>query len=276
MKRWIWLFFLLNFNPAWAHGDFHDQMARLSEIIADYPDSAYLHYKKGKLLFYHEDYKACLKSLKKARQKGYHDVMQDLFFSKAYLELGQFKKAGQYVQNVIEQVPEHVTAHRLLGRIRYAQKRYADAGDAFESANHYAIRPIPESYLENAKAWEALKTLQGNQRAILIVEKGIDELGDIISLQNYLKALLIKNGDLDQAISIQEKIIDRSTRKEKTWYELSTLYQQIGDIASMEHALKQSKKAFELLPKRIQYTPAMKELNRLILNSLQNTQLMSQ
>jgi tetratricopeptide (TPR) repeat protein len=270
MKRWIWLVFLLNLHLARAHGDFHFQMERLSEMIIEHPDSAYLHFKKGKLFFHHEDYKACLKSLKKSQQKGYHDALQTLFLSKAYFELGQLKKAGKYAQSVIEQTPEHVTAHRILGRIRYAQKRYAEAGDAFEIANQHAIRPIPENYLETAKAWEALQTPEGIQRAILMVEKGINELGKIISLQNFLKTLLIKKGESDQAISLQKRIIDRSTRKEKPWYELSKMYLQIGDIDKSEYALNHAKNAFDMLPQRIQHTPAMIDLNQLIINDLKN------
>lgn len=276
MKRWIWFVFLLSIQSTWAHGDFHDQIVQLSKEIAESPDSAYLHFKKGKLLFYHEDYKACLQSLKKARKKGYRDILQTLFFSKAYLELGHFNKAGQYAQSVIDGNPEHVTAHRLLARIRYKQKRFEAAGETYELANQHAIRLVPENVIETAKAWEAMKTSQGNQRAISTIENGIEKLGEIISLQIYLKRLLINNGGVDQAISIQKRIIAQSARKEKAWFELAKLYQQTGAVALNEYALLQAQDAFSLLPKRIQHTPAMVELKKLITRDLQNTQLMSQ
>ncbi|PHN04753.1 tetratricopeptide repeat protein [Flavilitoribacter nigricans] len=272
MKKGIFSLLILNFlalGVTLAHGDLHEQIQQVTKAIEERPDSAYLYFKRGKLYFHHEDFRECLADLQRAQSLGHHDLIQQLIFAKAHHQLGQPELALSYIDLILADHPHHVNALKTKGRISFDRGNYQTAALAFEQVIAHSIRSIPENYMDACRAWELLGTEQGQNRAIAILEKGIEALGPIISLYEKRTELLINYGRLEEAIAAQQAIIDISQRKEAAYYRMAEIHLMREDHSSAAQYLQLSRSAFESLPQRIQQTTAMTDLLKDINKHLQ-------
>ena len=206
----LFLFFLSgNIN---AHGDLHKRIKEVSEQIKNYPDSAYLYLKRGKLYLQHESYKKSLADLNKSQRLGYNSIEQELLFAKTHLKLEDYLKSINYSSGIIEKDPMNVRAIRLRALTYFEIGNFYQAANDYDDVLRFASEKIPENYIEAANAWELQKTEESNQRAIDILKTGIDKIGPIISLYDRILELYLDHQDHDAAILIQLEIIDLMDR----------------------------------------------------------------
>ncbi len=243
-----------------AHGDIHERIIKTTEEIKKHPDSAFLYVKRGKLYFQHEDFNKSISDLKTSQKLGYFSNEQQLLFAKAHTKLDNHSHALNYVDVVLKAQPNTVIAIRLKANIFYKQHRYKDAALEFERVLQISKETFPENYMEASLTWEKLNTEEGDRNAIIVIQKGIEDIGNIISLYHRLVELSIHKKDYESAIKNQIKIIDISPRKETPYYKLAELQLHNNSKAEALESLNTAKIYFKKLPERVQNTSYMKEL----------------
>ena len=243
-----------------AHGDLHKRILKVTDQIKASPDSAYLYFKRGKLYYQHESYKKSIKDLISSNRLGYNSSEQKLLFAKSYFKLEEYENSLAYSENILSADPENVSALKIKAETYLELKNFYESAETFEKVIKYATQTFPQNYIDASIAWELLKDDNGEKRAVSIIQKGIENLGQIISLYNRLIELSIKHKDYDFAITTQLKVLNFTARKEAIYYKLSELYVLNNNNNKALENLTHAKEQFYNLPLRLQNTPFMKEL----------------
>lgn len=251
------LFIVMSSN---AHGDLHKRILKVTQEIEAYPDSSYLYLNRGKLYFQHESFKKSIADLKISKKLGYFSNEQNLLFAKNYYRLNKYKKSLLFLNKILSKNPRDVKAIKLKAKNYYNLKKYRESALNFEKVIEYSSKTFPENYIDSSMSWQALNTNEGKKRAYEILNKGLLDLGELVSLYNRMIKILVENKEYNRAIVIQKSVINLSSRKERPYYNLSALLIQNENFEDALQYLKLSEIHFNKLPSRIQNTSFMKEL----------------
>ena len=263
MKKILLIFFLCNcvfIQHSFAHGDLEERILEVTQEIKIAPDSAYLFVKRGKLYYQHEEYKKSVIELEKSKDLGFNTIEQKLLFAKTYFKSEEYKTTLFYSENILSKDSENVHAHKIKAQTLLKLEKFYESAESFEAVINYATQSFPQNYIDASIAWELLNNDKGNLRANSIIEKGIENLGHLISLYNRLIDLLIKQKSYDVAITKQYRVISLSPRKESAYYKLSELYILNNNPKKALENLNLAKEHYNNLPVRLQQTSFMKEL----------------
>lgn len=263
----ILLYFLLVSSLS-AHGDLDLRIQEISIQIKLNPTDETLFYQRGVLYFQHEEYKHSIKDLKKAKAKGYRDILLELHLAKDYHKLKKYRKAKKIFEELLEKDGQNVHVLKALARLQMDMGAFEESARNFENLILHAIRSFPENYVEAAKAYRAMGTVRGNAQAIQILEKGIQKLGPAIVLYEELKRFAVEGNQFELAIAAQKEIIKQYTRREVVYFELAKLHFRNGDSDAQMKYLLAAQTALKELPKRIQKTTAMVTLDKKIQSHL--------
>ena len=263
MRKTQFIFFLFNFlfiSQIFPHGDLEERIHKVTEEIEVSPDSAYLYVKRGKLYFQHEDYKQSIDDLNKSKSLGYQSVEQKILFAKGYNHLNEYKNALSFCEQILCDDPRNVIAIQVKARTYLLQNNFSNAALEFEKVIKYSNQSFPENYIDASYAWESFNNEEGYKNATIIIQKGIENLGHLISLSNRLIELEVKRNHYDSAIETQLDVIKLSPRKETAYFKLSKLYSLKRNKNKALESLIMAKEHFNDLPERLKNTAFMKEL----------------
>lgn len=245
---------------SYAHGDLDQRILETSLEIKKHSDSAYLYFKRGKLFYQHNEYKESLKDLKKALKLKHDNGEQKLLFAKNYFRLEKFKKTLLYSNNILETDSKNVLALKVKAQAFSKLGKYEESAITFEKVIAFTTKSFPENYIDASNTWEKLNTEKGIEQASLIIEKGIKNLGNLVSLYDRLIDLSLKQKDYKKAIEYKLEILSFSPRKERVYYRLCELYILNDNPEKALESLNLAKYHFYELPIRIQNTSFMKDL----------------
>jgi len=244
-----------------SHGDLDIRIQQATQSIAAEPDNEELYFHRGKLYYQHEEYQKGIADFQTAQEKGFEGELVHLFLAKCYYSQKDYCKAESEVHIFYKINPDHVIAHNLYGKILYQKKAYAQSASEFQYVIDHSIQAKPENYINAANSWSALESESGDRQAIALLEKGLDDLGPVVSLQQKLISTLMDTKRYAQAIALQKSIIDTKNRKESAYYTLYELTLASGNIAA---------NAWNLLPQRIKRNSAMITLKQKIYHQMQS------
>jgi tetratricopeptide (TPR) repeat protein len=253
-------------NPSYAHGDLHQRILEVTQEIESQPDSAFLYFKRGSLLFQHETYSESIDDLIISQSLKYTSRDQLFLFAKNYFQLGDYKKSGTYLKKILKQEPGNVNALKLKANIYSCQGRYVKAALTFEDVIVYSSQTFPKNYIDASIAWESAGDTKSMRRAYHILEKGIEDLGELVTLYVRLEELSLANENFDLAIAAHKNILSISNRKESPYYRLSELYLLDGDYEKAQGSLSLAEFHLDKLPQRIKNTAFIQDLKLKILN----------
>ncbi len=188
-----------------AHGDLHERILKVSEEIKANPDSAFLYFKRGKLYHHHNDFENSLKDLKRSKKLGLRNNEQSFLFAKNYYNLEKYRSSLHFSNKILKVQPMNVNALKLVGKIYFKRNKFKKSAAAFEKVIVYSKETFPENYLDASKAWYALRTENGIERAQSLLIEGIDELGNNIVLYNKLIANKVDQREYSSAINFSKK-----------------------------------------------------------------------
>jgi tetratricopeptide (TPR) repeat protein len=254
------LLFLILPLLGFAHGDLDERISQVSEEITKTPDSAYLYFKRGKLLFQHQEYIKSNKDLENAQVLGFINAEQTLLLAKNYYRLGDYHKSLIFIEDVLSEDKSKVLAIKLKAQAYMKLGDFQISAETFEKVIAYSVETFPENYIDASIAWESLNTDSSTNKAIAILKKGIDALGQVISLYDKLIELSIRQKKYQLAIETQLYVLDFIPRKERAYLKLSELYLLNENKSKALENLIMAKQHFYKLPVRIQNTSFMKEL----------------
>lgn len=183
---------------ALAHGDLHEQIARLSKRIARSPERAGLYQRRGDLYRRHRDWRAARADLATARRLA--PGLKGLDFSAALVEFDTKRHATALalLDRQLATDPHHLQARLCRARTLVALRRVADALRDYDGVLRDSKEPRPGHYLERARTQlgagtDAAAVLRG-------LDEGIERLGPLVSLQAFAVELELKRRDRRAAL----------------------------------------------------------------------------
>lgn len=251
-----------------SHGDLDIRIKEATESIHKDSENEELYFNRGKLYYQHEEYQKGISDFQTALNKGYTDKLTYLYLSKCYFNLDDYENADTQVQLYFAIDSSHVVAHNHYGKILFEKHEFEKSANEFQYVIDNSIRTHPENYINTADSWSALGTEEGDQKAIAILENGLENQGRIPSLQNHLIKTLMEVNKYEQAIELQKSIIETKNRKEAAYYRLYEIIYASGDKEEAQKALLQAHEAWNSLPFRIKKNSAMIKLKQDIENKL--------
>lgn len=240
-----------------AHGDFHERLKKVTEEIRMNQDSAFLFFKRGKLYYHHEEYPAALKDLQQATGLGLEDTFCDLLYAKTYQQLDSLERAMVYLEKVVQKEADNVIALKTKAQIFFEQEHYQLSALMYEEVIAKSRRTVPENYLDAAKSWELLDTTVGRTNALNLLQQGISQIGPLFAFYMEIRDIHLRNNAFDQAITVQNKLIELSNRKEKALYEAAEICLRFNKKEAAKNYLLSGLDAVEKLPLRIQRNKAI-------------------
>ena len=262
MRLFIPISFLLLMciSTMFAHGDLDLRIKAITSEIESFPDSAALYFHRGKLRFQHEEYQASIDDIDMSITKGFQDELQNIYLAKSFFKLDELEDASTCLSSFLENDSGNVVGLNLKGRILFAQKDYEASALCFEQVIKLSVRSLPENYLEAANSWIESSNPDRYQKAVGILEIGIQNLGSIVTLQNQLIKIHLNANNSQKAINLQLSIIEKLRRKESAYFKLAEIYLQLGELEEAKNAALDAKHHLEKLPSRIRKNSAMKSL----------------
>lgn len=242
------------------HGDIHERILKISKEIKKDSSNAHLYFKRARLYYQHEDYKNSLKDLNKSSKLGISTLEQDLLYSKTFLKLKDYNNSIHIAERVLKKQPRHVRAIKIMAQNYQEISENERSAIAYQKVIDNSANRLPENYVDASIAWEKLNSDVGYANAKKIIRRGIEDLGDLISLYNRLSEIALNQNDYVEAIKVQKEIIALMPRKEFAYFKLAELHQLNNDNVSALQSLNQSKSSIKKLPQRSQNTSFIKEL----------------
>jgi tetratricopeptide (TPR) repeat protein len=273
ISKYFSILLLLIFQQfLYAHGDLDIRISDASIAIEQNPDSAFLYLNRAELHYQHEEYQLASIDFHQCYQLNYTDVRVHLGLSKALLKLRQYEESIQYVDKILATDSKHVVALRLKGDILFEINQFETAAQHYELVIQYADKTFTENYLEAAHAWQNSNAENKLELSVQILQKGIENLGDLMVFYQTITELYEKHSNLDLAIQYQTKVIELSNRKEFSYVKRAQLYQLKGDIIAAKNDLMAAKSAIKQLPPSKQNQSAIVAL---LANVLETEQLLN-
>ena len=243
-----------------AHDGIAGQIARLSAQIAQEPASAELLVRRADLYRRCREWTLALADLDRAEQLDRSLAAVNLVRGQVFLGQGRHPEANQAATKFLVAHPQHIEA--LIVRARARMALGSTRGAIVDFTNALELRPLPEVYVERARALAT--TTAGVPDAISGLDEGIARIGSIVSLELEAISYEIRLRRFDQALSRIDRIIGRSSRHE-TWLarrgeileaagridEARAAYAAALDAASQLPPAKQQTRATSLLITRL-------------------------
>jgi len=203
------------------------------------PESGEGYYRKGRLLVAQGDDAAALAEYEAALQKAPDSplVLGSLIELEAKLEGPD--KAGQRLKALIEENPEHSSAHGLLGRVYLAQKNYLSAEQEFQ--RQIEIEPeAAGTYTQLAQTRAVQGNLDGAAEAF---NSGLKIMPDNSQLLIGLAGVRERQQDYDAAIALYEQVLQQQPDNAISINNLAALLSDHRtDAASLDKAAELAEK----------------------------------
>lgn len=254
-----------------GHSGVHKQIEDASRRIAAAPANPQGYLQRGDLYRVHRDWDRATADFGKALQLDATAAGAELGLGRTWLDRGAPQQALPHLNRAIARQPGNVRAlvaraqaWRALGKPLAAAADYNRAIECFPEPG----KPLPEYYLERARAWAAAgdahlgKALQG-------LDEGLQVLGNIQTLTLYAVELETQRGNFDAALLRLDPLLAGATRKE-------FLLLARGDIlaaANREQEARQdflaAQAAVAALPPRHRQTRSVQQLTTTLTARLQ-------
>lgn len=254
-----------------AHSGIHEQIEDASRRIAAAPADPQGYLQRGDLYRIHRDWDLAQADFGKALQLDASAAGAELELGRTCLDQGAPQQALEHLDRALARQPGNVRAlvtraqaWRALGKPLAAAADYSRAIEQFPGPG----KPLPEYYLERARAWAAA----GDEhlgKALHGLDEGLQVLGNILTLALYAVELETQRGHFDAALQRLDPLLAAATRKE-------FLLLQRGDILAAAHRDQEARQDFlaaqvaiAALPPRHRHTRSVQQLETTLSARLQ-------
>ena len=266
----LWINFLCLFFTVslFGHGDLHQQIEALSARIEKEANNPDLYLQRGQLYAQHLDYRQAKSDFRKARLLDADLIITDLLMAKVLSETKEPSSALEYANAFLKHQPNNPDGLIIRAGIFQQLKKERTAQRDLELALHHLKNPQPKHYIAIAGAF--LRADSTNlEPALYWLNKGQARFGFDIVLKEKELALLIKNKQYERAIRTIDDILEYFPRKEKWLFQKGQICEKAKrPNAALTH-YKATLEAIEILPKRIQMTKKILELEAMTIQQIQ-------
>jgi Tfp pilus assembly protein PilF len=249
---------LLAAIAAHAHTDFHNRIKQVSEEIRAQPERAELYIKRAGVYRNHGDWAEALSDLDKAAELA-PDRPLNFYAGRVHLAADDLPKAEREFRAQLQAVPGHSDSHLYLGRTLLRRNQPAPAAQHFTLAINTAARPEPSDYLERASAQKAVGPAAFDE-AVVGLEQGLQQLGNVLSLQRALIELEAARGKIDAALWRLDFVAASQQRPERWLAWKGRIQQQHGRESAARESYQAALAAIHALPRGRRETSGSRKL----------------
>jgi predicted Zn-dependent protease len=252
---------------AFAHGDLHGQIARVTEQIGKEPGNADLFLQRGELRRLHSEFPEASADFEKAAALRPDWPQVALAKSRLALSTGQFEASAAEMDQLLPKHPEYPEGWLLRARARARLGKHLDAASDYTEIVQRVERPEPDIFLERATALAAT----GETRfadALRGLEDGLTKLGPVMTLELAALDLQLKMKRFDDAIRRVDRLTANAPRKESWLTRRGDILARAGRANEARTAFQRALKAIDSLPPHHQATQATIDLKQRITTSM--------
>jgi tetratricopeptide (TPR) repeat protein len=254
-------------QPAFAHGELHDLIDKITREIALKPNNPYLYLNRAELHRGHSDWDAALADLERAEALSNQWSLVHFAKSRLFLSAEWYQSAKVTADRFLDKEPGNLEGLVVRARARVKLADPVGAADDFTRAIAVADPPTPELYLERSQAL-ATAGAGYQDRALQGLEEGLAKLGPIATLQMAAIEMEIQWNRVDAALARVDKIMAQAPRKETWLARRGEILRQAGRNDEAAQAFRAALKELEALPSHRRTVPAMAELENRIRQAL--------
>ncbi len=264
--RYLVFLVILSFmssRPAIAHTSIDKKIADLTKLIQQSPNNTKLYLIRGELYRVHREWSKAMADFNRVTDSP--EV--NLYIGRLFLESDQPEKAENTLKIFVECKPEHSRARVFHARALLKLNRRIEAVEEYTQAIRLDKTSGPELYIERAKAL----TDEGDfnlDEALDGLDAGIQELGQLVTLQLFAIDLELKKKRFNDALFRLDKITEKSPRKETYLARRGEILEKAGRMEEGQKAYTETLSAIHNLPINLRKTQVMVQLKKRVLNAL--------
>lgn len=254
-----------------AHGDLHESIQLLTRQLNISPKNADLYFERGQLHHQHGDFNEAFADYQHTLTFQHEATLPKLAIATLLYDWELPYLAYIYIQQFLEMQPKHRQALELCANIHWRTGENRQAATIYTNLLNNYPNPLPEQFLNTA---QTLLELHPNncQPAIQILEKGQQQLGFLIVLQEKMINLAIHCENRRLALQKLAELLPKVNRKEKWLSQQADILLEDGQANKAKQSYKQALTAIQQLPKRHQKTPFTQLLHHHIEEQLNRIQ----
>ena len=254
---------------ATAHGELHARIERLSSRIESTPHDVELLFTRAELHRLHADPIAALLDLERASTLAPDHVELHAGRARTHLDRGALADAIAAADRWISLAPTDLGARRVRALIHVARGD-VDAADAdYEAACVLPSPPPPDVWIERARMLADATEAAEKERALQVIDRGIERLGPVVSLELEAITLERSAGRIEAALARIDAITDRVDRKEPWLARRGDVLADAGRIDEARAAYRTALDAFQTLSRKRRSTASARELQAHLRTRLQ-------
>jgi tetratricopeptide (TPR) repeat protein len=254
-------------QPVWAHGSFHENLDLLTKQIKQEPRNADLYLERGELHRLHGDVKAALSDYNRALR--FDGELSQVFFARAMLQLeqGSPDKAIGDVSQFLARNPGHGQGLFLRGQILCELDRISEAVAVMDIAIISMDVPKPEHFVTRARVIHDMA--DGSiAEAIDGLDRGMELLGPVASMQLEAGHLESARGEFDRAIERLDTLSDQYARKDLLLVRRGQVHEAAGSRMEAESLYTEALEVILALPAHKRNADRTRELETLVREKL--------
>lgn len=148
----------------------------------------------------------------------------------------EYDRAERLSRDAIAQYPAHLLAHYLLGQAALAQRKWADAQQAFSKVVSF----YPRSFTGHRELGVALAQLNRIDEAIAVYQSALRLRPDVEEIQTRLAFLYLQGSKPDLALPMLKGLAEGGTKDPEVWYAMGRLCYDRNELAESEKAFSQA------------------------------------
>jgi len=244
-----------------AHGPGEERIEEISALLAEQGDQGVLYADRGRVYMDNQHWQEAMEDFNKAALLDPGYVEYDLDRARLAYSAGDYFRALDFIslyllrhETATEALLIQARSYRELGQYRLAVISYEKA---LATRSIAGARVLPEWYVEFA---EILILTGEKDRALQILQQGIERLGTIGVFQVMAVDLEVSLGRYDAALKRIDQLLNQSQRQDLWLARRADILFRAGRREEAERSYRQAWAALQQLPQRLQNVPASKKL----------------
>lgn len=251
-----------------AHGDLHEQIQYVSKQIKQTPNNANLYLHRGQLYSQHNQLDSAIYDLKKAQRLNPDLIITHLILAEVFSKDHQPLIALENINEFLNLKPNNPDGLIIRAGIYRQLKRELTAKQDLQSVFSALKEPAPKHYIAITEA--CLRADSTNfEEALDWLKKGQNQFGFDIVLKEKEINLLVEYQEYSQALLAIDDLLNHFPRKEKWLFQKGQICEKANQSATALTHYYASLKTIQDLPKRIQMTRKMLDLEAKTIDRIQ-------